>query len=117
MDPTRIRDLMKRLLDSTRAGKLCWEETADENTFRLILDVGILHVEGVRQPTSLGSSAQSNYRLSLLNENNVLVGVFEGGQSEDQRLLRELYEAARHSALRPNDFLRQVEQEVIRRSG
>ncbi len=117
MDPTGIRDLMKRLIDSTRAGKLSWEETADENTFRLILDAGILHIQRVRQQPALGSSIQGEYRLSLLNENNAIVIEFEGGEAEDYRLLRELHEAARLSALRPNDFLRQVQEEVIRRSG
>jgi hypothetical protein len=117
MDSTGIRDLTKRLLDSTKNGKLSWEETADENTFRLILDVGILHIQRVRQEPALGNGVQGDYRLSLLNENNALMGEFEGGETNDSRLLRELYEAARSSALRPNDFLRQVQEEVIRRSG
>lgn len=111
MDSARIRELMKRLIDSTKAGKLSWEETADENTFRLTLDVGIIHIQQV------GSQSAGDFRLSMLNENNAIVEVFEGGQTEENHLLRELYEAARFSALRANDFLRQLEQEVIRRSG
>ena len=101
MDPTSIRDLIKRLIDSTKGGKLSWEETADENTFRLTLDVGILHIQRVRQQPAVGNSAQGDYRLSLLNENNIIVGEFEGGEAGDNRLLSELYEAARLSALRP----------------
>lgn len=116
MDPTGIRDLIKRLLASTKTGKLSWEETADENSFRLMLDAGILHVQRVRQQMPLGTSCQGDYRLCLFNENNVLVGEFEGGAAEDFQLLSELFNAARFSALRPNDFLRQVQEEVIRRS-
>lgn len=117
MDPTNVRDLMKRLLDSTRSGKLSWEETADENIFRLTLDVGILHVQRVRQQPALGNGSPGDFRLSFLNENNIIVGEFEGGEAEDSRLLCALFDAARLSALRPNDFLRQVQDEVIRRSG
>ena len=117
MDSTSIRDLIKRLLDSTKNGKLSWEETADENTFRLILDVGILHIQRLRHNPAHSNGVQGDYRLSLLNENNALVGDFEGEEANDYRLLYELYEAGRLSALRPNDFLRQVQDEVIRRSG
>ena len=117
MDPTRLRDLMKRLIEATKVGKLSWEATADENTFRLTLDVGMLHIQRVRQRATASGYSKGDYRRSFLNEYNAIVEEFEGGGNEDTRLLHELYDAARLSALKPSDFLRQVEQEVIRRSG
>jgi hypothetical protein len=97
---------------------LIWEETAEENTFRLILDAGIVRVEQVSAP----ENSRLTCKLSLLNETGTLVesfvpGLSRGLEDDARRQLEELYEMARNSALKPGEFLRQLEQEVIRRSG
>jgi hypothetical protein len=117
MEHDHIRELIGRLIASTRSRKLSWEETADENTFRLILDVGIIHIQQNRQQTPPGTPAPGTYTLLFLNENNTPVVVWEASVPEDERQLRDLFEAARDSGLKPKEFFHRLEQEVIRRSG
>ena len=121
MDPERLRMLIVRLINSTRAGKLVWEATADEDTYRLTLNVGMVHIQRVKPQAANVTfvGAPDAYRFSLFNPDNLLVAAFEGGQANEplDYTLRELYEAARDAVLKPSEFFREVEQEVIRRSG
>ena len=63
-----------------------------------VLDVGIVNVQRIRQQpaTSAVIGAEDAYRLSLFNQNNILVATFNGGQGNEplDYTLRELYEAA-----------------------
>jgi hypothetical protein len=113
MEPDSIRNLIKRLIISTRSGKLSWEETADEDLFRLTLDAGIIHIVRIKKKTMRGD----DFKLFFLNQNNTPVQQFEGEEANDQDQLRQLFEAARDSALKPSEVLQRLEQEVIRRSG
>src|SRR6266446_8397110 len=117
MEPERIRLLIKRLVISTQAGKFRWEETADEDIFRLTLDAGIIHIRRIMGKTTIGGPPGDDYMFKLFNQNNALVENFTSELEEDRKLLRDLYEAARASALKPNELLGKLEQEVIRRSG
>jgi len=125
--------LILQLSSSTQAGKLSWETTADEKTFRLTLDVGIMHIRLVTPPkrsragaihitpggnvAPLPSEAPDYHEFVMLNQDNAVVEAFRGQTPRDFTILGDLYEAARQSALKPDEFLRLVEQEVIRRTG
>lgn len=111
METERLHMLIKRLVMGTKTGRFRWEETAEDDLFRLTLDTGLIHIQ------QLGPGHTSYYRLTLLNQNNTKVEEVGAQSPTDNELLHDLYEAARKSALKPSDFLNELEQEVIRRSG
>lgn len=119
MNPDRIRSLITHLINSTRSGKFAWQETADEEAFRLVLDAGMIHVGRIRSPNLQGQSNPlvERYELSFFNENNTPVEVWRPEQQDDSRQVREMYEVARDSAINPSEVLQRMEQEVILRSG
>ena len=117
MDSQGVRDLIGRLIESTRSGKFRWQETADENLFRLVLDAGIIHVRRIRMQHVSATRGPDNYDLVFLNQNSTPVEDWQPDQGRDIEQLKALYEAARDSALKPSEFLRNLEKEVIRRSG
>jgi hypothetical protein len=117
MDIDRVRGFLLRLLSSTQARKLAWEETADENTFRLTLDAGMVHIEKLKNSNRILPSGLEHYRLSLLNVNGTTVEAFEGEEGQDFINLKQLYELARESALKPDDFLSNLEKEIGQRAG
>jgi hypothetical protein len=122
----RIRDLCIKLLNYTRGESIKWEETADENTFRLTLDSGIFHIERVPPrvfaPSHGGSgmistSSGEKYRATLFNRNNTPVETYEQDAAEPGSLLKDLYEEARRSALRPEEVVNSFEKELVNRVG
>ncbi len=116
---SRLGSLAHKLLTFTRNGQLRWEETADEKTFRLVVDSGMIQIqerpqEGVFTPSQLAQHPVE-YVLTVLNENNITAGTFTGAHTEGgQRLLHELYDAARESALRPDQLLDRIDSEITR---
>jgi len=88
--------LVSTVLDKTKAGKLIWEETADENLF--IASVGGSATVEVRRPSSDYSPTAENYyyTLCLLDENGKVLWVID----EPQTLIQELFGLARKIALR-----------------
>ena len=114
MDPDSIRGLMMRLINGTNAGKLKWEETAEDEDFRLILDAGIIHIRRSNQMRpGLG-----DYALLIFNKNNTLVGRSQPKpDTEDMSHLSKLFDLARNSALNPSGLLDRLEEELKKRSG
>lgn len=117
-----IEELIERLIQGTRSGKLRWESTANEYLFRLTLDSGMIHSYQIL-PSTLDISDSAGrpplgFGISLLNENNVSV---ESVSSRDMPNLRAqlevLYNTARNSALKPSELLQQLRTEIIRRTG
>jgi hypothetical protein len=117
MDIDRIRNFLWRLISSTQAQKLAWEETADENIFRLTLEAGMVYIEKVKNSNKVFPPGLEHYRMSLLNANGTTVEAFDGEQPQDYSRLKQLYELARESALKPEDFLSNLEREIGRRVG
>lgn len=90
LDPSR---LVSTILDKTKAGKLRWEETADENVF--LTSVGGNTTLRIRQSDAfMGSDT-----ISLLDENGKLLWVI----SDPQPLIGELCQLARRIALRVDE--------------
>jgi hypothetical protein len=113
MERDQLSSLLSRLIEATRSGKFRWETTADEATFRLVLDTGIIHVEQIVGP--------ERYVLWFLNQNNAVVDSYKADNvisaMKVDMQVRDLFEAARSSALKPDEFFLRLEQEVNRRSG
>lgn|SRR5262249_49881498 len=113
MDPDRIRTLIRRLIAATRHGKLRWEDTAEENLFRLSLSSGMIQIHRrLRQLTD----TLFEFEFTLVNEHDTVVDEFHGATADDDILLRELWEQARNSALKPDEFLGRIEQEIKQRA-
>ena len=115
---SQLGSLTQKLLAFTRNDKLKWEETADEQTFRLVVDSGMIQIQERPQDRAFTSSQPGQpveHVLTVLNENNVPTVTFTGAHTEGgQRLLRELYDAARDSALRPDQLLDRIDSEITR---
>ena|SRR5437764_13920790 len=45
MDENKFNDLIHELLDQTKTGKLRWQETADSNTFHIIVGEHMIRLE------------------------------------------------------------------------
>jgi hypothetical protein len=117
MDAQNIRDFISRLIPATQIGKLIWQETADEDSFRLLLDTGIILIQRSNMQKMDGTLGQPEYKLIFLNKNDSEVDSWHPDPGKDYEQLSLLYEVARDSALRPTKLLQAMEQEVIRRSG
>jgi hypothetical protein len=113
-----IRHFIGNLIRGTESGGLVWQETADEETFRLLLDAGNIHVRRIR-PRSKGTVPVPPpvYEVIFFNQNNTPVDTWQPTDEQDLRQLFELYEKAYTSALNPTGVLKRLEQEVLRRSG
>ena len=92
LDPT---PLVNAILEKTKAGKLKWDETADEDIF--IVSVGGNTTLKVRQ--KFDQYQGDRYILSLLDENGKLIWVIE----EPWDLTKELFVLARRVALRVDE--------------
>lgn len=101
--------LLGPLLAATRARKIKWSESADEDTFLTAFKDGLIRVS---QPSS---DDGTTYRVALLNGNNTLVEEMTPTNNAEEQLLRELFEAARHSALQVDDVFKSIEAELDKR--
>ena len=91
LDATR---LVSTILEKTKAGKLKWEETADEDIF--LVSVGGNTTLKIRQGQDWRDPADT---LSLLDENGKLLWVIR----DPQPLIGELCELARRIALKVDE--------------
>jgi hypothetical protein len=95
VDPTQ---LVSTVLDKTKAGKLSWDETADESVF--LASVGGNTTLEVRSPSELSPLSEGfSYTLSLLDGNGKLLWEIR----EPQTLIQELFELARRMALKVDE--------------
>jgi len=110
-------NLLRKLLQATKTKRIVWSDTADENTFRLSFDNGMIHIG--EAPNSIFPS--KSLTATLFNRNNTPIETIKFGDdvasasSEAGKLLPELYAVARESALRPDDVLESVEAELDQR--
>jgi len=107
-------NLLRKLLLATRAKRITWSDTADEDTFRTTFKTGMVHIGAAPDP----KSGDTELKATLFNQNNTevaTVAYYAGDASEKANLLRELFELAQYSALRPDDVLASVETELDQR--
>jgi hypothetical protein len=99
-----------RLLDAaTEKGKLTWKQTADESTFRAVLDNGFIQIGK--------NSSPPPYRLELVAENGLLIEEYQPS-TEGERLAAEaLYKKARNAAMHLEDKVFQFFTELKTRAG
>ena len=88
--------LLTAILEKTRAGKLKWDETADENIF--LVSVGGNTTLKVRSPSN-EFYGDAYHTLSLLDENGKLLWEIR----DPQPLIGELFRLARRIALKVDE--------------
>ncbi len=107
-------NLLRKLLQATKTKRIVWSDTADENTFRLSFNDGMIQIGEGPNPVFPSKLLIA----TLFNQNNIPIETIKFGDdiaSEEANLLRELYALARESALRPDDVLESVEAELDQR--
>jgi hypothetical protein len=102
---------LTRLLEATRAKQLAWKETSEEQVFRATFKHATVEVGRFEDDDAHYLQAR------LYNKNNTVVeeimgSVNKGVTKEPSPLLRDLFDAARESALRPEDLLKSIEDEL-----
>ncbi|SRR6266404_8023910 len=96
MASERLIKLLGELLETTRLGVVGWQETAEENAFRIGLGDGMIRI----QSRTNGDDDERNYEAYLMNKQGRVVDeVTAWRNSSNYMILRELYEEARSSAL------------------
>src|SRR5947209_7875279 len=90
----KIHELANRLLLGTSQGTIKWSETAEEDSFRAMLNTGLVRVE--RLPA--GVLPMDNYCLLVLDERNRELARYVPDQPERVLTLRNLWELAGRSA-------------------
>lgn len=91
----RFMQLINELYQATLDGRVRWEETAKEGVFRVGLGDGLVRIES-------GSDDEENYcvMVYLLNSQGRVVDELRAwDNSEHYKLLLDLYQKARSSAL------------------
>jgi hypothetical protein len=99
--------LVEKLVEATRAGKIAWTETFEDDTFRCLLDHGLVRISPATRVTG-----EPAYRLVILNRQNTEVENLLPSSDPEAALYRELFELARQSALRPDRVLKGLLDEV-----
>ena len=94
MASEQLTKLLSELLDATSHGAVGWEETAEEDAFRIGLGDGMIRIQSRTNP----DNDERQYEAYLMNKQGRVVDEISSWGS-NYKLLRELYEAARSSAL------------------
>jgi hypothetical protein len=104
---------LEKLARATREGRLCWERTADEQTFRAALENGMIQVSGPPNPSK---GLVPLFRYAIFDRNNAPMqggDALEGVQNSPlSQVLAELYNSALQSALTPDDWLGPLDREI-----
>jgi hypothetical protein len=105
MASERLVKLLGELLQTTRLGVVGWQETAEENAFRIGLGDGMIRI----QSRTNGDDDERNYDAYLMNKQGRVVDeVTAWRNSPNYVMLRELYEEARSSALNMDDVVKSM---------
>jgi hypothetical protein len=101
MDPNpKFIRLLQRIQESTKAGRIHWEETVDENSFRLVLNPGMIRI--TRQDSD--NSDLPIYVAILIDGGGKVVDTAVGTASE-AILLDEIWRLARRDAMKADGLI------------
>ncbi len=106
----RVETILRELLNGTRTKHITWEETVDENTFRLLLDSGGILIQRTTEATT--PVPPGEFRITFMNKSNTPVESSMSESPKELQLLRDLFVEAQRSALHPDDVLSEIEREV-----
>jgi hypothetical protein len=98
--PPNLNDLLRVLNAATDKKTLHWNTTAEEDTFRAQLDRGMVRISQV--------SAPSRYKLSLLDQDGILLDEYQPTGQVELMAIEALYKKARRQALDLDGRLKSV---------
>ncbi len=116
----RFRTLVRLLNEGTDKGRLGWQQTADEDEYRVTLGSGMVRV-GKHDSPQLLTSGEANpravaYYLVVLDHKNQVIEEFRPAGGEDEAVLSELFGKVRRQALNLDqsydNLFRELEQRV-----
>jgi len=90
--------LLKELYQATYDGRVLWEETADEDAFRIVLGEGLVRIQSLT-PREL-EDAKPFVVVSLRDKYGRTIDELEAETSHDYQLVEDLYRLARSTALK-----------------
>src|SRR4051812_13423159 len=109
--------LISELTQATVAGKLTWEDTADEEEFRTVLKPGMVRI-GRRIAYADDGDSMTCFGLTLLNREGRVVEEFETQEPQFLERASQLFELARRSALKGDvlldDLLADLEKRLVK---
>jgi len=106
----KFHSLVAQLSAGTAAGRLQWEDTADEDTYRIALRTGLIQVNRF---TPVGSECdETRYALSVFNNVNKLVERYDPEAVTSQTELEGLWQGARRSAMHADQVIDSLLKEV-----
>jgi hypothetical protein len=85
MASDKLNRLLNGLKNATAQGKVVWEDSSDEDLFRLILANGIIQIGPEKEKRGIdirGLMAEPLYVVTLLNENDQVVEVLRVGPKD-----------------------------------
>ena len=107
----KIQRLVSDLLAATETGRVRWEDTADENTFRTSLRSGMVQVgKSAAPPEEEGMDAC--HQVSLFDRRGRLIEELTVPALKGWEELAHLFEAARRSARKTDEVLDQILAEI-----
>ena|SRR5581483_4477354 len=104
----KFEAFLEELLQATKDGKVDWRDTADDDSFRVELKHGFVHVERQREVDD-EDRPQTYYRAYLYDRKGRLADEIDSWQMmSGGAVLLELFERARRSARETDNLLDQV---------
>jgi hypothetical protein len=128
----KLDKLVHDLLRGTRCSSIKWTETADTDSFRALLNTGLVRIERVRSDQGWGASRTTTttpapsalnlpfeYCLFVFDDKNKEIGSCSSSDESGQTMtvLNDLWEEARRSALNAEQKIDFLLQEVASRVG
>jgi hypothetical protein len=104
-----LDDLLRVLNAATDKSKLHWEKTAEEDTFRTEMGLGMIRISK--------TAGGPNYSLSLLDRNGILLDEYEPAEGGERSALEALYKKVRRQALNLDFQLQSVYDHLKRLAG
>lgn len=120
----KLFELANRLFVGTAEGTIQWSETADEDSFRAVLNAGLVRIErGPVAPVDRNAIPSEyppppenyEYTLLVLDERNKEIGRYVADVKERRLTLRNLWELAGLSARNADEKIDFLLQEVAGR--
>jgi hypothetical protein len=105
MASEKFLQLLTSLLEGTREGRLRWSETASEHAFRVAFETGLVRVE-----TRYDDYAEHDNYFALLQDRQgrTVDELASFDKTAPQGFLRDLYNAARYSALEADKIIEKM---------
>jgi len=105
----KVHDVLNKLLEETTARRVRWEDTGRESSFRVNLPNGLIRIDEQQGSNNF----ESVYIINIYNAKNRLIETIDDNDTDDP-LLRDLFRAARSTALNVEETLDGLMQDIMK---